>query len=65
MQCYRPEGRRQRIGHSKRWKNQFTQKCDSSRTTGPNLVEDADVAAATDDDDDDNYDDDDDSTSGW
>ena len=38
------------IEHPKRWKNQFTQKWDSSRTTGPNLVDDADVAAATDDD---------------
>ena len=36
-------------------------KWDSSRTTGPNLVDDADVAAATDDD---NSDDDDNCTTG-
>jgi hypothetical protein len=58
--CHRPQGGSQKTGHPKRWKNQFTQKCDSSRPTGPKLVHDADVAAA--DDDANNSDNDDDDT---
>jgi hypothetical protein len=61
IQCYRPQGGRQKIRQPKRWINQSKQKWDSSMQTRPNLVDDADVAAAAADDDH-NSDDDDDGT---